>query len=59
VSGGLYRDAGVTTLQAKLGGDHAARLDALAQLIELVRQVRAEPAAGARWPGSRTLPLST
>ena len=42
----LYRDAGVTTLQAKLGGDHAARLDTLAQLIELVRQVSAEPGAG-------------
>ena len=41
----LYRDAGVTTLQAKLGGDHAARLDTLAQLIELVRQVSAEPDA--------------
>ena len=35
----LYRDAGITTLQAKLGGEHAARLDTLAQLIELVRQV--------------------
>jgi len=41
----LYRDAGVTTLQAKLGGDHAARLDTLAQLVELVRQVSAEPDA--------------
>jgi F420-dependent oxidoreductase-like protein len=39
----LYRDAGITTLQAKLGGDHAARLDTLAQLIELVRQVSSEP----------------
>jgi hypothetical protein len=35
----LYRDAGVTTLQAKLDGDHASRLGTLAQLIELVRQV--------------------
>ena len=35
----LYRDAGVGTLQAKLGGDHATRLDTLAQLLELVRQV--------------------
>src|SRR5215472_238046 len=43
----LYRDAGVTTLQAKLGGDHAARLDTLAQLIELVRQLSAEPGAAA------------
>jgi F420-dependent oxidoreductase-like protein len=42
----LYRDAGVTTLQAKLGGDHAARLDTLARLIELVRQVSVEPGAG-------------
>ena len=40
----LYRDAGITTLQAKLSGDHAARLDTLAQLIELVRQVSSEPA---------------
>ena len=38
----LYRDAGVTTLQAKLGGDHGARLDTLAQLLELVRQVSLE-----------------
>jgi len=38
-----YRAAGVTTLQAKLDGDHAARLDTLARLIELVRQVSAEP----------------
>jgi hypothetical protein len=42
-----YRDAGVTTLQAKLAGDRAARLDTLAQLIDLVRHVNAEsPAAG-------------
>jgi F420-dependent oxidoreductase-like protein len=39
----LYRDAGVTTLQAKLDGDHAARLGTLARLVELVRQVNAEP----------------
>ena len=44
----LYRDAGVTTLQAKLDGDHAARLDTLARLIELVRQVSAEPGAATR-----------
>ena len=44
----LYRDAGVTTLQAKLGGDHTARLDTLAQLIELVGQVSAEPGATTR-----------
>jgi F420-dependent oxidoreductase-like protein len=41
----LYRDAGITTLQAKLAGDHAARLGTLAQLIELVRQVSSEPRA--------------
>jgi hypothetical protein len=39
----LYRDAGIGTLQAKLGGDHAARLDTLAQLIDLARQVSSEP----------------
>jgi F420-dependent oxidoreductase-like protein len=44
----LYRDAGITTLQAKLAGDHAARLDTLSQLIELVRQVSAEPGADGR-----------
>jgi F420-dependent oxidoreductase-like protein len=38
-----YRAAGITTLQAKLGGDPAARLDTLAQLISLVAEVRAEP----------------
>jgi hypothetical protein len=43
----LYRDAGITTLQAKLGGDHATRLATLAQLIELVRQVSSEPGVGA------------
>ena len=31
----LYRDVGVTTLQAKLSGDRTAQLDALAQLVEL------------------------
>jgi F420-dependent oxidoreductase-like protein len=41
----LYRDAGVGTLQAKLDGDHAARLDTLARLLELVRQVSSEPGA--------------
>ena len=40
----LYRDAGITTLQARLAGGRTARLDALAQLIELVGQVSAEPA---------------
>ena len=41
----LYRDAGVGTLQAKLGGDHAARLDTLARLLELVRHANSEPGA--------------
>jgi F420-dependent oxidoreductase-like protein len=44
----LYRDAGITTLQAKLSGGRAACLDTLAQLIELVRQVSAEPGADTR-----------
>jgi F420-dependent oxidoreductase-like protein len=44
----LYRAAGITTLQAKLSGDHAAQLGTLGQLIELVRQVSAEPAADGR-----------
>jgi F420-dependent oxidoreductase-like protein len=41
----LYRDAGINTLQAKLDGDYASRLDTLTQLIDLVRQVSAEPDA--------------
>jgi F420-dependent oxidoreductase-like protein len=42
-----YRNAGVTTLQAKLAGDRVARLDTLAQLIDLVRHVNGEsPATG-------------
>ena len=40
----LYRDAGVTTLQAKLAGDRTARLDTLAQLVELVAAVSREAA---------------
>ena len=32
----LYRDAGITTLEAKLEGDRTTRLDTLAQLIDLV-----------------------
>src|SRR5580692_568299 len=45
-----YRAAGITTLQAKLAGDPAARLDTLAQLIGLVADVDAEQAelGGAR-----------
>jgi F420-dependent oxidoreductase-like protein len=39
----LYRDAGITTLQAKLDGDISARLDTLAQLVELAAAVSQEP----------------
>lgn len=35
----LYRDVGITTLQAKLHGNHSSRLDTLAQLIDIVRDV--------------------
>ena len=38
----LYRDAGITTLQAKLDGP--ARLDTLAQLVDLAAEVDAEVA---------------
>jgi len=38
----LYRDAGITTLQAKLAGDAGSRLDTLARLIELAGQVGGE-----------------
>ncbi len=38
----LYRDAGITTLQAKLAGDAGSRLDTLARLIELAGQVSGE-----------------
>lgn len=37
-----YRDAGITTLQAKLAGDDRTRLDTLAQLVDLVAAVTAE-----------------
>jgi F420-dependent oxidoreductase-like protein len=37
-----YRAAGVTTLQAKLGGDPVAALDTVAQLVDLVAEVDAE-----------------
>jgi F420-dependent oxidoreductase-like protein len=40
----LYRDAGVTTLQAKLDGDVGHRLDTLAQLVELTVAVSRERA---------------
>jgi F420-dependent oxidoreductase-like protein len=39
----LHRAAGVGTLQARLAGDATARLDTLAQLIDLVREINAEP----------------
>ncbi|HET9770989.1 MAG TPA: LLM class flavin-dependent oxidoreductase [Acidimicrobiia bacterium] len=38
----LYRRAGITTLQAKLDGDRHAKLDTLAQLVDLVAEVDAE-----------------
>ena len=44
----LYRDAGITTLQAKLAGDAGSRLDTLAQLIELAGRISGERAGGAR-----------
>jgi len=34
-----YRDAGITTLQAKLQGDRTARLDTLAQLVDLAAEL--------------------
>jgi F420-dependent oxidoreductase-like protein len=41
----LYRDVGVTTLQAKLDGDRRHRLETLAQLVDLTAAVsREEPA---------------
>ena len=44
----LYRDAGVTTLQAKLAGSRSQQLDALAQLIELTADVTREPGKHSR-----------
>jgi F420-dependent oxidoreductase-like protein len=38
----LYRDAGITTLEAKLEGDRISRLDTLAQLLDLVAAVNEE-----------------
>jgi alkanesulfonate monooxygenase SsuD/methylene tetrahydromethanopterin reductase-like flavin-dependent oxidoreductase (luciferase family) len=40
-----YRDAGIGTLQAKLDGDPTTRLDTLAQLVDLVRQINPESSA--------------
>jgi alkanesulfonate monooxygenase SsuD/methylene tetrahydromethanopterin reductase-like flavin-dependent oxidoreductase (luciferase family) len=39
----LYREAGITSLQAKLDGPPERRLDTLAQLLDLVAEVAAEP----------------
>lgn len=39
----VYRDAGITTVQAKLQGDREQQLDTLAQLVELAREVGSEP----------------
>jgi len=41
----LYRDAGITTLEAKLDGDRTTRLDTLAQLIDLVAAMTGEQPA--------------
>jgi F420-dependent oxidoreductase-like protein len=38
-----YRAAGINTLQAKLAGNSTEELDAIAQLIDLVREVNCEP----------------
>jgi F420-dependent oxidoreductase-like protein len=40
----LYRQAGITTLQAKLDGDVGHKVDTLAQLIDLVNEVNEEEA---------------
>ncbi|MDJ0770744.1 MAG: LLM class flavin-dependent oxidoreductase [Ilumatobacter sp.] len=38
-----YRDAGIETLQAKVGGPLQERIDTVAQLVEIVHEVSAEP----------------
>jgi hypothetical protein len=43
-----YRDAGVTTLQAKLSGSPSQRLDTLAQLVDL-----AGDGLGTHWLGGQ------
>jgi F420-dependent oxidoreductase-like protein len=40
----LYRQAGITTLQAKLDGDVGHKVDTLAQLIDLVTEINQEDA---------------
>jgi F420-dependent oxidoreductase-like protein len=48
-----YREAGITTLQAKLSGDTTTKLDTLAQLLDLVAEVTAERGQPPRaWPAS-------
>ena len=37
-----YRDAGITTLQAKVSGSVQERIDTVAQLVDIVREVDAE-----------------
>jgi F420-dependent oxidoreductase-like protein len=50
----LYRDAGITSLQAKLDGPPERRLDTLAQLLGLAAEVAAEPSpAVAAAPGGQ------
>lgn len=44
----LYRDAGITTIQAKLDGDRQRRADTAAHLVELVDEVSREQQAAAR-----------
>ena len=39
----LYRDAGVRTLQIKLGGELPERLDTLGQFLDLVRDFNQRP----------------
>ncbi len=39
----LYRSAGITSLQAKLSGTPGDRLETLAQLLDVVAEVNAEP----------------
>ena len=38
----LYRDAGITTLQAKLSGSVQERIDTVAQLVDIVNEVAGE-----------------
>jgi F420-dependent oxidoreductase-like protein len=42
----IYRDVGITTIQAKLAGPASEQLDTLAELVELVADVDAEPRGG-------------